>query len=385
MGVAVQSSSTISSKVWLCWITRGTLTRKMKYTTYLLGILAYPHTNCISIFIIATIWNTDVVCWTSALTSSRSYRWSWRFQWHVEWFSIIFTGLVGNSTHFLVSSDAYRVFLCSEMMVVIVIDSKVERLKVTSVRRMILQASLWWGKGLSTLYLINSDLPSARKCCSYTITISESCYLFNITCKCEGHCGVGCQRRSVSIQVQMMTSVVSTQGGRGVGGGRGEGHRVVDAVGVGHRVDPRPSGHKLHVVQSDGANVQTWLFKRVNTRSVIRVGCGVARVLDMSRVLADGSSTSWLSYHTANSKSLGTSSISKSSTNTSTFRWTVADSGQTKNDNNLIIRWNKILAWYSAISCLDSPRCSTSARVISKSNNTDKWIVKSASSVSILS
>ena len=181
MGVAVQSSSTISSKVWLCWITRGTLTRKMKYTTYLLGILAYPHTNCISIFIIATIWNTDVVCWTSALTSSRSYRWSWRFQWHVEWFSIIFTGLVGNSTHFLVSSDAYRVFLCSEMMVVIVIDSKVERLKVTSVRHVILQASLWWGKGLSTLYLINSDLPSARKCCSYTITISESCYLSKIS------------------------------------------------------------------------------------------------------------------------------------------------------------------------------------------------------------
>ena len=55
----------------------------------------------------------------------------------------------------------------------------------------------------------------------------------------------------------MMTSVVSTQGGRGVGGGRGEGHRVVDAVGVGHSVDPRPSGHKLHVVQSDGTNVQT--------------------------------------------------------------------------------------------------------------------------------
>ena len=54
-----------------------------------------------------------------------------------------------------------------------------------------------------------------------------------------------------------MTRVVSTQGGRGSGGGRGEGHRVVDAVGVGSCVHPWAAGHKLHVVQSDGADVQT--------------------------------------------------------------------------------------------------------------------------------
>ena len=127
----------------------------------------YPKTNTVSIFIMTPIWNGDVVCRTSALSCPRPDCWSCWLLWSVEWFSFILTGLVGDPTHLLISSDTHRVVLGSKMMIVIIVDTKVERFKVSPVFHVILQTSLWRGEGLPTWYLINTDLPGPRKCCAY--------------------------------------------------------------------------------------------------------------------------------------------------------------------------------------------------------------------------
>ena len=81
----------------------------------------------------------------------------------IEGISLVFTSLVGYLTHFLTPPDADGVLLDTKMVIVVVIDPKVERFKVSKTAHIILHTSLRRSVGLATGNLINSYLPSAGK------------------------------------------------------------------------------------------------------------------------------------------------------------------------------------------------------------------------------
>ena len=115
----------------------------------------------------------------------------------------------------------------------------------------------------------------------------------NYTCKAKSHCWIGIERWSVSIQVNVMASVISTNGRWRIWARSCECHCVIDTVCVGNSVHTWTPGHKLYIVKSDGTDVKIGLFKSVNTRGGVSVTIGVACVLDVCWVLVDHSSTSW--------------------------------------------------------------------------------------------
>ena len=164
IGITIQSSSTISTKIWYSRI-RGGILKDSKINNELEVVkLIHLNTYSSSMFIIATIGYVQVVSSTGTFPCPGSYSWSWWFLRGVEGFSIILTGLVGNLTHFLISSDTDGIGLCSKMVIVIVIETKIERFKVSRILHVILHTSLWRCEGLATNNLINSDFPSSRKC-----------------------------------------------------------------------------------------------------------------------------------------------------------------------------------------------------------------------------
>ena len=84
-----------------------------------------------------------------------------------------------------------------------------------------------------------------------------------------------------------MTGVVSTDCGRGTGGGCGDDHLVILTLSVGRVVHIRPRGHEVDKVQPELADVGADLGEGVLAGGGVGVGGGVARVLDVGRVLRD--------------------------------------------------------------------------------------------------
>ena len=127
----------------------------------------------------------------------------------------------------------------------------------------------------------------------------------------------------------MLPCVVPAYGGWWLGGRGGEHHLVCAAVPVAAR--DRLLQHKLDEVQPEETNLLVYLDQVVRARGSGGEGRGIIRVLNMSRVGPDISSTSRQPNHTTDSKPSGTGTIRERTISGKAFLRLVASTCQARN------------------------------------------------------